>query len=135
MLSHDSKNTDIVMLGMKDEVLPIDFMYVNDEEIECIMGFVHKTAWQELLSRTIRSMAEWSSHAMTVFTENSMSQVGHVIVLTKNEVNRLRGCGYITRKEIYETYKLYGLVMPQWEPGHYYERMNNRYKFEDEEVR
>ena len=132
MLSHDSKNKDIVLLGMRDEILPIDFMYVNDEETACIMDFVHGIMWQELISRTIMSMAEWSSHAKTVFMNHSFNQVGHIIVLSKDEVNRLNGCGYMTRKEIFEVFKLYGLYMSSWEPGHYYERQNNRYKFVDD---
>ena len=136
MLSHADNNNskDIVLLGMKDEILPIDFMYVNDEEIACIMDFVHGIAQQELVSRSVMSMAEWSLRARSVFINNDLSQVGHVIVLTKNEVNRLIGCGYITRKEIYDVYRSYGLQVPGWEPGYYYEKLNNRYKFIDDEV-
>ena len=132
-MSYDSKEKDVILLGARSEILAIDFMYVNDEEIACIMEFVHDIMWQELLSRSIRSMAEWSSHAQTVFTQNGFSQVGHIIGLTKNEVNRLKGCGYITRMEIYNIYKYYGLIMPQWEPGVYYEKQNNRYKFVDDD--
>jgi len=135
VLSHNSDNRDVVLLGMRDEILSIDFMYVNDEEVACIMEFVHKIAWQELISRTILSMAEWSSHAKTVFINHSFSQVGHIIILTKDEVNRLYGCGYMTRKEIFEVFKSYGIVLSGWEPGHYYEKRNCRYKFIDDEIK
>ena len=53
-----------------------------------------------------------------------------MVSLTQNQVNSLNGCGYKTRKEIYNACISYGLTVPQWTPGDYYDRMN--YKFTDE---
>lgn len=120
---------DIVLLGMRDEVLPIDLNYTDEREVELMIDFIHKIAYTELLSRNVGTMTEWSVRALNLFTRHNLVLVGHVMGLTKNEVNRLTGCGYKTRKEIYETYKSYGLIISNWEPGQYYDKMN--YKFED----
>jgi hypothetical protein len=115
---------DIVLFGMRDEILPIDMSYMDDREVMLIVDFVHHIAWKELLSRTIQSMHDWSSRARTLFIDHDMSIIQHVVILSKNEVNRLNGCGYKTRKEIYDVYKSYGLTLPNWMPGDYYERKN-----------
>lgn len=127
----EHKATDIVLLGMRDEVLPIDLSYTDEEEIAMIMDFVHELAYTELLSREIMSMWEWSVRTQGVLAQNNLIQVGHIVGLSKIEVNRMAGCGYKTRKEIYDVYKSYGLIMPNWSPGMYYEKAN--YQFNDEE--
>ena len=127
MESVDKKDT--VVLGMQYEVLSIDMNYMNNREVELIVDFVHHIAWKELLSRTIKSMCDWSSRANTLFIEHNFRFIGHLVVLSKDEVSKLNGCGYKTRKEVYETYKSYGLIMQNWMPGDYYERRN--YVFKD----
>jgi hypothetical protein len=120
-------NRDIVLLGMKDEIMPIDLEYLDEFEAELVTGFVYHVAYNELVSRTLKDMAEWSSRAMTLFETHRMERIRDIIHMTKNEVNRLSGGGYVTRKEIYDVFRLHGIIMPNWMPGHYYERMN--YKF------
>jgi ERCC4-type nuclease len=88
------------------------------------VDFVHNVTWKELLSRTIKSMHDWSSRVNTLCLQYDFNLIGHLVVLSKNEVNYLEGCGYKTRKEIYDVYKSYGLTMPNWQPGGYYEKKN-----------
>ena len=120
----------IIVLGMKDEIVPIDMNYIDDREILLIVDFVHHVAWKELLSRTIRSMHDWSSRANTLFLQYDFNLIGHLAVLSKNEVNNLQGCGYKTRKEVYDICKSYGLTLPNWMPGMFYDE-RPRYIFKD----
>lgn len=119
---------DIVLLGVREEILPIDMNYMDDREVELIIDFVHRVARKELLSRSIISMHDWSSRAQTLFIEHEFHIIQHIVVLSKNEVNDLNGCGYKTRKEIYDICKSYGLTLPNWSPGYYYERKNYIFK-------
>ena len=129
VLSDSVKKKDRIVLGVREEVLSIDMMYMDIAGVEEMIDFVHHTAWKELLSRSIKSMKDWSSRANNLFIEYNFRLIGHLVVLSKDEINQLHGCGYKTRKEIYETYKSYGLIMNNWMPGDYYERRN--YVFKD----
>jgi hypothetical protein len=124
---------DIVLLGMRDEVLPIDLTYIDERELELIMQFIHNVAYTELISRSIESMCDWSVRAQNVFKRNRFESIGHILGVTKNQVHCLHGCGYKTRKEVYDVYKSYGLTLPNWEPGEYYDKFN--YQFKDERGR
>ena len=136
MLSHkdtmvkDTVVKDIVMLGTFDEVMLIDMIYIDELELEQIIEFIHEIAYHELLSRNVKSMTDWSVRAISLFNRYDFSIIDHIVSLTKNQVNALNGCGYKTRKEIYDTCISYGLTVPTWTPGDYYNKMN--YIFEDE---
>lgn len=129
MVSNGSNKT-IILLGMPDEVVSIDMNYIDDREVVLILDFIHHIVWKELLSRSLYSMCDWSSRTNTIFLQYDLTLVGHVAVLSKSEVNRLHGCGYHTRKEIYEVCKSYGLILSNWVPGTYYEE-KPRYVFKD----
>lgn len=128
MLSHDNA---IVLLGTKEEITQIDWEYLDMEEASLVTGFIYQVAYNELVSRRIGDMADWSSRAANLFETYRMELIRDVIHMTKNDVNRLSGMGYITRKEVYDVFKLHGIIMPNWMPGHYYERMNYKYRFAD----
>lgn len=119
---------DVIMLGAKDEILSIDMMYMDMVGVEVMIDFVHWVAWKELLSRTIRSMKDWSARTNNLFIENNFRLIGHLVVLSKDEVNQLHGCGYKTRREVYNTYKSYGLIMQNWMPEDYYDKKNYVFK-------
>ncbi len=118
------KKKTIILLGVYGEVVPIDMTYIDDGGVEVLVDFVYRVMYRELLSRSIRSLHDWSSRVNTLFLRHNMVCVEHIVILSKNEVNRLSGCGYKTRKEIYDVCKSYGLDLPSWYPGDYYERKN-----------
>lgn len=133
MLNGDGKyegstvKKEIILFGMKNEILSINWDYQDEQELVHMIQFVHNTAYKELLSRSLTSMCDWSSRVRTLFITHRLDLISHVVLLSKNEVNQLNGGGYKTRKEIFDTFKVYKIDIPNWMPGYYYERAN--YKF------
>lgn len=118
-------SSDKVIVGTINEIVPVDMSCMDEKEIRIVLDFIHHIAWKELLSRPIHSMKDWSARANTLFLEYDFVLIGHLAVLSKNEVVELNGCGYKTKKEIYDTCKSYGLTLPNWVPGTYYEEKPN----------
>lgn len=118
---------DVVVLGMKDEILSINWEYQDEQELKHMIQFVHNVAYKELLSRSLMNMCDWSSRVRTLFITHRLDLISHVVLLSKDEVNQLHGGGYKTRKEVFDTFQVYGISIPNWMPGYYYERAN--YKF------
>lgn len=104
----------------------IDFTNM-EEEAESIIECIHKLSFKELLSRSIESMWDWEMRTKNMFLNNHLHRVGDVTVLPLGKVNRLIGCGYTTRKEVYEVFEHYHLRLKFWEPNNHYTRAN--YKF------
>lgn len=120
---------EVVCLGMKDEVLVMDLVWCAEHEMIEIIEFIHSVAYIELLSRDVMSVWPWGLRVEHMFLKNKLNTVSDVISLDLRQINRLLGCGYKTRKEVYDVFCSYGLKLQSWTPGHYWERM----KFEDVE--
>lgn len=126
---------DPLVLGVVGEVHSYDFTSLGSfgeslREVEEIIEFIHAVAYVELLSRPVETMCDWPIRVKTMFLRNRLVTVSDVMCLNLDQVNRLAGCGYKTRQEVYQTFNGYGLSIESWMPGHYWDRMN--YKFTDD---
>ena len=120
---------DVITLGVRSEIQSIDFVgweYGAEEAME----FIHAVAYVELLSRNVLVMWDWGARTQNMLLKNKLNTISDIMSLDLRQINRLSGCGYKTRKEVYDVFCSYGLKMAAWMPGHYWERMN--YKFADE---
>jgi len=97
------------------------------EGIESIVECIHKVAMKELFIRTLESMWDWEVRTKNMFKDNHLYKVSDVATLPTGKVNRLIGCGYITRKEVYDVFWMYHLNLKFWAPDKHYSKMN--YKF------
>ena len=104
----------------------VDFTNM-EEEAESIVECIHQMAYQELLSRSISSMWGWEIRTKHMFEQNHLQVISDVVRLQLGHVNRLRGCGYVTRKEVYEVFCAYHLKLRHWAPELHWEKQN--YKF------
>jgi len=104
----------------------VDFANM-EEGAENIIECIHYMAYQELMSRTIISMWGWEVRTKHMFENNHLSSVGDVVSCQLGKVNRLKGCGYQTRKEVYEVFCMYHLKLKHWSPELHYSKAN--YKF------
>lgn len=104
----------------------VDFANMEGEA-ESIVECIHKMAYKELLSRSIESMWDWQMRTKNMFEHNALHRMGDVVSLSLGGVNRLMGCGYVTRKEVYEVFCVYHLKLKHWMPELHWEKMN--YKF------
>lgn len=110
------------------DVSLVDFIALTEEEgVESIVELVHKVAFKELMSRTLDSVWGWEMRTLHMFENNNLHVVENVAMLPAAKVNRLVGCGYTTRKEVYEVFCAYHLRLKFWEPEKHYSRMH--YKF------
>jgi len=104
----------------------VDFDMIG-EEVESIIECIHKTAMKELMSRSIESIWDWELRTKNMFLNNHLHRVGDIMQLSLGKVNRLIGCGYTTKKEVYDVFCVYHLRLKFWEPDKHYSKMN--YKF------
>lgn len=118
----------VIILGVIGEVQPYDITCMNYEEIEEVTDFLHAVGYVEMMSRRLETMEDWSVRVKTMFLRNRLIHISDILSLTLKQVNRLSGCGYKVRQEVYQVMCNYGCKLDAWMPGHYWERMN--YKFE-----
>jgi hypothetical protein len=98
-----------------------------EEDTEGVVELLHQMAYQELISRTLLSMWGWEVRTKHMFEQNQLQVIRDIIALPLGKVNRLIGCGYVTRKEVYEVFCVYHLKLRYWLPDLHYSK--NNYKF------
>jgi len=104
----------------------VDFTNM-EESAESIIECIHQMAYRELVSRPISSMWGWEIRTKHMFANNHLQFVGDIMGLSLGHVNRLSGCGYVTRKEVYDVFCVYHLRLKHWAPELHWEKAN--YKF------
>jgi hypothetical protein len=97
------------------------------EAVESIVECIHKMAMREFLSRSLESMWDWELRTKNMFINNHLYRIEDIATLPVGKVNRLVGCGYTTRKEVYDVFEAYHLRLKFWNPDRHYSKMN--YKF------
>lgn len=120
---------EVLTLGAIGEVHSYNFIHLGADAEE-IVEFIHAVSYVELLSRPIETMDDWSIRVKNMLLRNRLIVVSDVVCLDLKQVNRLTGCGYKTRQEVYRVFNEYGFKVDSWMPGHYWERMS--YRFTDE---
>jgi hypothetical protein len=98
-----------------------------EEDVEGVVELIHQMAYQELVSRSILSMWGWELRTRHMFESNRLEYIRDIMALPLGKVNRLIGCGYVTRKEVYEVFCIYHIKLKYWMPELHWEKMN--YKF------
>lgn len=98
-----------------------------EEGVGSIVECIHKVAYQEFMSRILTSMWGWEVRTIHMFSNNHLYHVGDIVGLPLGKVNRLLGCGYQTRKEVYDVFCMYHLRLKHWSPELHYSKAN--YKF------
>lgn len=119
---------EVWALGELREIHPLQFPQM-EQEAEHIIASLHRIAMTEFMSRTILSVWDWEVRTKHVFENNHIQYVKDVITLTIGQVNRLVGCGYKTRKEVYEIFTLFHIRLAHWSPEKHWNK--NSYKFQE----
>lgn len=99
-----------------------------EQEAEQIVAAIHRTAMREFVSRKLITVWDWEIRTKHMFEDNRLEVIKDVIVLPLGKVNRLKGCGYTTRKEVYDIFVLYHIKLNNWSPEHHYSKMNYKFK-------
>jgi hypothetical protein len=97
------------------------------EGIESVVECIHKVAMEELFVRNLKTMWDWEVRTKNMFKDNHLYKVGDVAMLPTGKVNRLIGCGYTTRKEVYDVFWTYHIRLKFWAPDKHYSKMNYRF--------
>lgn len=125
---------DVITVGMKDELLEnglylIDLSYLTEEEgVASIVGYIYEMSYRELMSRTLLSVWDWELRTKHMFEHNNLHYIGDIVYLSQGKVNRLIGCGYKTRKEIYDIFYMYHLKLNNWSPDKHWDKANYKFK-------
>ena len=106
-------DNDVWMLGHMSETHQRDFTNMK-EETEHLIASLHKIALSELLSRSIISVWDWELRTAHMFQHNALTSIHDVTSLSVGRVNRLIGCGYTTKKEVYEVFRMYHIELVHW---------------------
>lgn len=104
-----------LMLGAYSEVSVVQFPDM-EEKAEYIINSIHRIAMTEFMSRKIVTMWDWEVRTKHVFENNHIEYVRDVVSLTMGQVNRLTGCGYKTRKEVYDVFTMFHVRLNHWSP-------------------
>lgn len=123
-MRHD--DDEIPIIGCLREIRQLDFVGMG-EKAEHLIGSIHRIAMREFLSRRIVTVWDWEIRTKHMFEDNGLVSIGEVVRLSLGHVNRLKGCGYKTRKEVYDIFMLYHLKLNNWSPEYHYSKTN--YKF------
>lgn len=99
----------------------------KENGVESLVELIHKVAMKELMSRSLESVWDWELRTKNMFINNHLHRIEDIITLPVGKVNRLIGCGYTTRKEVYDVFCMYHLRLKYWEPDKHYSKGN--YKF------
>lgn len=120
------KYEDGIAIGCINEIRQIDFLSMG-HNAEHMIASIHRIAMRELFSRRLVTVWDWEIRTRHMFENNKLYIVQDVITLSPGHVNRLKGCGYKTRKEVYDIFILYHIKLNNWSPEHHYSKAN--YKF------
>ena len=116
---------EILTLATLREIEPFDFTDMG-EEASWLMYKIHWLMKQELFSRSIMSLYDWSTRTTSMFIGNQLLTVGDVCTISLDNINKMHGCGFKTRKEIYFTFRYqFNIKLRQWNPDEYMDK----YKF------
>jgi hypothetical protein len=122
---------EMIMISEMTERYELSLVHLTDMDeedgVESLVELIHKVAMKELYSRSLESVWDWELRTKNMFVNNHLHKVGDVAGLPIGKVNRLIGCGYTTRKEVYDVFWQYHLRLKYWEPDKHYSRGN--YKF------
>ena len=94
-----------------------------EEGVEGIVECIHQIMLSELLSRSIVSMWDWEVRTRHMFEQNALICLRDITSLSIGGARRLIGCGYTTRKEVYDVFCMYHMKLKHWAPR------NMNYKF------
>ena len=100
------------------ELSLVNLIDIGEEDgIESLVELIHKLAYKEFLSRRIDSMWDWELRTKNMFINNHLHRIGDVTTLPVEKVKRLIGCGYTTKKEVYDVFFMYHLRLKFWNPN------------------
>lgn len=116
-----SKKKDVLTLGVREEVIPYDFVYLGWDAHE-ITDFIYSVAFTEMVSRPVLDLWDWSVRVRHLLIENNLNTVGKIMHISLGEINALRGCGFKLRKEIYDVMKMLNIPAENWHPNKYWEK-------------
>ena len=123
----------ILVIAQIDELQENELSLVHladmDEKdgVASIVELIHKMALGEFLSRSLESLWDWEIRTKNMFINNHLWSINDVSMLPDKKVNRLVGCGYITRKEVYDVFCQYHLRLKFWDPEKHYSKINYRF--------
>ena len=118
---------EVVTLGVKGEVVPIDFTDMG-YEAQWLMEKLHDVVYRELVYRDIFPLHDWSVRVKHLFENNKLRTVGSIIHIELKAINKLPMCGFKVRKEVFDTFlNEFGIRVNQWSPEHYW----NKYDFQE----
>lgn len=111
-----------LMLGTKNEVIPIDFTTWGWGAKD-IISQIYSIVFTELVNRDIFTVGDWSVRTKNMFLNNNIKKVMDLLEINLNgvqSVNNLIGCGFKTRKQIYERFKELNIELSSWNPDYYW---------------
>lgn len=117
--------TDVITLGMKHEIIPFDFTILGEEAMPFV-EVIHTFAYTELLSRPVLQMIDWSTRVQNMFMKNHLNLIKDVVMISEAHIQRLMGCGYKTRQEVFSIFKEYGIILEQWNPDKYWDKYSTK---------
>ena len=127
MKGDHSVKYECIILGHIEEIRLIDFPRM-EKDAEHMISSIHRIVIREFMSRSLLSMWDWEVRTQHMFEHNTLQNVQDVIVLPSRQVDRLQGCGYVTRKEVYDIFKLYHIKLNNWSPENHRSKMNYKFK-------
>lgn len=113
---------EILTLAPLGEVMPYDFTDLG-EDASYLMYNIHWIAKQELMSRNVLHVYDWSARTVSILIGNQLTTIGHVCSISLDNINHLQGCGFKTRKEVYLTFRsIFNMKLKQWNPDEYLDK-------------
>lgn len=129
MISNGKRKKVVVVLGAIGECYPYDFTTMGWEAKE-ITDFIHECAYKELVNRNLHVSWGWSVRTKSMFLNNRLHTIGNVVHL--QSVNKLIGCGFKVRKEVYDVFRHeFSIELKQWHPDQYWKKFRFSEKDED----
>lgn len=118
------RQRDVLTLGVKEEIVSYDFTELGWDAQE-IVEFMYSVAFTEMVSRNVLHMWDWSVRVKNMLVRNKLDTVGKVMHIEVIEINKLWGCGFKSRKEIYDVFKSLNIELKNWHPNHYWDKYMN----------
>lgn len=134
-VSDNGQMKQVFVIGVRDEIMPVSFVEMG-WETQWIIEKLHIIAYNELIHRNILTVFDWSLRTKNIFLHNNIRAIGHVICAELRYINNLVGCGFKSRREIYEVFNYeLGIKLNQWNPDLYMDKFQfNKGVGEVEEV-